>query len=434
MPVPARTITVAVDPAQSFQTIDGFGVNINSKPWEPRLLPAMDLLTRDLGATLFRVDVFGKSNWPDPDGSIGPAALGEERLAAVYQGETARRGWAMMRYLNERGVEPYLTCSGIAPRWMCAPDGDTLLDYERFCDMLVSLVEWARRREQLRFTLFGPMNETNLGDPEGPRVDPATYARVLEVLDRKLAERGLDDVRLVVAEESGMSTNYMQPILDSSAAQRVGVWGMHTYGWYQPEQYRAVIELAGDTPVWMTEYGDLEQTGEREWPVAWAMTGRLFDLLEGGMRGALVWDAYDNYHDHDEHWTIYGLIRTGLRAYTPKKRFFASKQLFRFVRPGMQRVAAHCPQPEVRVLAFASPDRRQVTVVGVNGSLRPAHLSLDLSAFPESVTAGRLAYYRTSEHEDCALVAEVPATGGNWPVKGADVLAPPDSIFTLTTL
>jgi hypothetical protein len=147
-----------------------------------------------------------------------------------------------------------------------------------------------------------------------------------------------------------------------------------------------------------------------------------------------VWDAYDNYHDHDEHWTIYGLVRTGLRAYTPKKRFFASKQVFRFVRPGFQRIAATSREQGVRALAFASADRRQVTVVGMNDSDRPAHLNVMLRGFPEQVTRGRVAYYRTSEHESCARVADIPATGGNWPFRGIDATIPPASIFTLTNI
>lgn len=434
MTLPGRIIEIAIDADHAFQTIDGFGVNINAKAWEPRLAPVLELLTHDLRATLFRVDIFGTSTWPDPDGTLGPRALDADRLAAIYQGPTARRGWALMRALNERGIAPYLACSGIVPRWMCAEDGQTLADFERFAAMLVSLVEWAKRREGLHFTLFGPLNETNLGPPEGPRVEPAAYARVLEALDRALAARGLDDIRFVVAEEAGMSTAYMRPILASNAAWRVAVWGMHCYGWYSAAQFHEVVHLAGTTPVWMTEYGDLEQTGEREWEVAWAMTQRLFDLLEGGMRGALVWDAYDNYHDHDEHWTIYGLIRTGLRAYTPKHRFFAQQQVFRFVRPGMVRVAASSPDPELRVLAFASPDRRQVTVVGTNAAQRPRHLNVTLGGLPADVTGGRVAYYRTSAHERCARVADVPARGGNWPVTGVDVIVPPESIVTLTNV
>jgi hypothetical protein len=181
----------------------------------------------------------------------------------------------------------------------------------------------------------------------------------------------------------------------------------------------------------MGEYGDLDQSGEKEWYVAWEMTLRLFDLLENGYHGALVWDAYDNYHDHDEHWTIYGLLRTGLRAYTPKKRYHASKQVFRFVRPGFQRLQVDGSLPEVRALAFADPDRVHMVIVGANLSGQPCDLNICLDGFPELITRGKVAYYRTSESENCHRISEIPIRGGNWPFTGVDVIVPGDSIFTL---
>ena len=76
---------VRVDATRVYQQIDGFGVNINSKYWNGgKLIPTLKLLREDLGATLYRVDIFGKSNWPDPDGSIGPAALNDDHLAKIY--------------------------------------------------------------------------------------------------------------------------------------------------------------------------------------------------------------------------------------------------------------------------------------------------------------------------------------------------------------
>jgi hypothetical protein len=181
----------------------------------------------------------------------------------------------------------------------------------------------------------------------------------------------------------------------------------------------------------MGEYGDLDQSGEKEWYVAWVMTLRLLDLLENGYHGALVWDAYDNYHDHDEHWTIYGLLRTGLRAYTPKKRYYASKQVFRFVKPGFQRLLTEVAMLDVRALAFASPDRAQAVITGVNLSSQPRNLNIWLDGFPGAVTRGKVAYYRTSESENCHRIAEIPVRGGNWPFTGIDVVVPGNSIFTL---
>ena len=131
-------VEITVNGGRAFQSIDGFGVNINPKYWNNgKLIPTLDLLREDLGATLYRIDIWGKSNWIDPDGTIGLNALKEEHLASVYQGDIFRRGWAMIRYLNEHGIEPYLTVSGDVPAWMLGSDGKSLSAYRPFCEMLV---------------------------------------------------------------------------------------------------------------------------------------------------------------------------------------------------------------------------------------------------------------------------------------------------------
>lgn len=437
---PGSMARVRVDASRTFQTIDGFGVNINSKCWnDGKLMPTLRLLHDDLGARLYRVDIFGKSNWIDEDGSIGPEALTRvSHLDAVYTGEAAHSGWAMMRWLNEHGIEPYLTCSGDVPRWMLGDDGKTLVDYNGFCDMLVSLVEWAVKREGLKFTLFGPLNETDLGQPEGPVVSPDEFAKVIVLLDHKLSVKGLDHIKLVVAEQGRFSADYLKPIVAlPQLAQRIGVFGLHTYTDLAPQQFANVLAAADAFPearVWMTEFGDLDQSGEREWYVAWKMTSQLFDLLDAGFSAAMVWDAYDNYHDHDEAWTIYGLLRTGLRVHTPKKRYHAMKHVFHFVPPGWRRVEATSEAPGLRVLAFANDARDQVTLMGMNTTSEALYLNAWLDGVADSVVTGTVALYRTSEGENCHHISAVPVRGPNWPFNGIDALVPPYSIFTLTTL
>ncbi len=434
-----KTLSVTVNAHQTYQTIDGFGVNINSKAWQPRLMPAMELLLNDLGATLYRVDIFGKSNWIDPDSTLGRASLAPAHLEKIYQGEIARCGWEMIRYLNARGIAPYLTASGDVPTWMLAPDGKTLADTESFGEMLASLVDWAVNRESLQIAQFGPLNETDLGSPEGPTVSPEAYPRALEIVQLALAQKNIH-IPFIVPEQANFNPEYIQALTNhasrfTNSESPIFAFSTHCYANFTPAQFDEVRQAAAAFPeahLWMGEYGDLEQSGEQEWPVAWAMTSRLFDLLENGYHAALVWDAYDNYHDHDEPWTIYGLIRTGLRAYTPKKRYYAQKQVFRFVRPGFQRIAAVSPSPEVRLLAFASPDRTQLAIIGMNASLHPAHLNVTLEGFPEAVTSGELACYRTSEQENCHCIGAIPVRGGNWPFTGVDVSVPPETIFTLT--
>jgi O-glycosyl hydrolase len=436
---PGKHVTVSVDGTQQFQKIDGFGVNINSRYFDSRLMPAMDRLVNDLGATLYRVDIWGKSNWIDPSGEMGRAALDPIHQAKILDGEIFRRGWGMLRWLNQHGIRPYLTASGIVPPWMLASDGKTLADYDGFTDMLAEMLDWARNKEQLDFNLFGPMNETDIGAPEGPTVSAADYVTVCELLMDKLDARGLGDIQLVVAEQANLNPAYLQELTCSEKLRgRIGVFGLHVYVEISPERYQQVTALVENspyagTPLWMTEYGDLEQSGEREWYVAWMMTSRLIDFLEAGFNGGMVWDAYDNYHDHDEHWTIYGLLRTGLRVHTPKKRYYASRQVFRFVRPGMVRIAADCSTPGMRVLAFASPDGKDLTLVAANDNPTSARVNIAVKGLNEALNASSLGYYRTSETENCIRLADIPFKGANWPFTGIDTEVPPASIVTLTT-
>jgi hypothetical protein len=458
---PHKIIQVKVDGSTTYQKIDGFGLNINSKHWSESLVPTMDMLREDLGASLYRVDIWGNSNWIDPTGELGKEkALRPEHLTEVYSSPVFQKGWAMMRYLNQHGILPYLTASGDVPNWMLGDTynkehlkgipglpverfgwrGHPLVDYEAFCDMLVSMVEWARKKEGLRFNLFGPLNETDIAQPEGPGVDPVEFVKVCELLVDKLDQRGLTDIRLVVAEQSGFGPWYFQQLIQSRKLQgRIGIFSLHDYSDIAPEEYQKINDTLRDSdyqsvPLWMTEYGDLEQSGEKEWYVGWASTSRLFDHLQAGFSGSLIWDAYDNYHDHDEHWTIYGVLRTGLRVYTPKKRYYTAKQIFRFVPPGFERITVESSSENVRLLAFANPERTQFTLVGMNLASQDFFLNVRVEGLPAEMLQGKVDYYRTSQTENCVRLGEIPFCGAHYPFTGIDVAIPGACIFTLTTV
>ncbi len=435
MTLAAYMANITIDGAEAYQTIDGFGVNINARYWaDGKLATVVDQLIDDLGATLFRVDIWGTCDWPDPAGSIGPDALDADRLAAIYRGSVFRGGWALIRHLNARGIAPYLTCSGIVPAWMRAADDRTLADVASYSTMVVSQLRWALEQEGLQISLFCPLNETDLGPPEGPALSPAAYAATLAQIARDMDAAGLP-TRFVAAEQASFNDQFITAIRNEpDALRRIAVWGLHTYGTINAEMHATVAAAADDIPRWMTEYGDLDQTGDKEWYIAWLMTERLFDLLAHGFRAALVWDAFDNYHDHDQHWTIYGLLRTGLRAYTPKMRYYATRQLFAHIPPGWQRVAASSPNDDLRVLAFANPERSELTLVVMNGGVRPANINGLLSGFAAEIASKRVAVSRTSEHERGHTIGPVSVTTRRWPYIGIDAIVPPGSIVTMTTM
>jgi hypothetical protein len=195
----------------------------------------------------------------------------------------------------------------------------------------------------------------------------------------------------------------------------------------------------------MTEYGDLDQTGLIEWQFAWRSARRLMRMLADGFHGALAWDAFDNLHEHDGVWATYGLLKTDRDTWTyaAKKRYFAAKQVYRFVRPGWRRVEVvapsrdpkdvyaswHDPMRHVRLLAFTSPDGQDVTLVGMSRVEGDVELKAALSGLAPGASGKPLAYYRTTRTEDARLVETKGAVSGF-----VRISVPEGSIFTLTTL
>src|SRR5688572_11994245 len=58
---------IILNAAERFQTIDGFGTNINPAYWmNGKLKPVLDSLVKDLGSTWLRFDCYGRANWLDP--------------------------------------------------------------------------------------------------------------------------------------------------------------------------------------------------------------------------------------------------------------------------------------------------------------------------------------------------------------------------------
>jgi hypothetical protein len=101
-----RSVNLSLNCDVSYQVIDGWGVNINSKYWnEGRLIPVMDMLIDDLGCTIFRLDAWGKSNWIDPENRYDKSILTKETYEEVYAHRDFTSAAGMGKYLNEKGIE-----------------------------------------------------------------------------------------------------------------------------------------------------------------------------------------------------------------------------------------------------------------------------------------------------------------------------------------
>ena len=424
---------ITVNTTERFQTIDGFGVNINSKYWRNgELAPVIDVLVKDLGATLFRLDCYGRADWVDPENIYDKNILTQKYYDEIYKSSEFQDALGMSLYLNSFGIEPYITISGIAPVWMCGQDGKTLEQYEQYADMTVNYISWLRENG-VKFSLFGPLNESDLGPPEGALLSPVQYAAACEVIVKTFDKYKLDDVKLVVPEQAMYNLDYVRELMKrKSLDNRIAVFSMHAYYNYDPHELIDEIKTSlshKNARCWMGEFGVLDQGGGYEDYIAWQSAERLLHLLENGMNAAIYWDAYDNYHDHDDSWTTFGLLKNTWDAYVPKKRYYALKHIFRYVKRGAERIGVSCSMQEIRTVAFE--DNGQLTVTGMNPLNESVYIRFKLDNKYAS-DYRQFKVFRTCAFENCADITEPVIKLRNRIDADIEFIALPHSIFTVT--
>ena len=311
--------SISVDGGQRFQHIDGFGVNANPKNFTfSDLRSPIDLLVDDLHASLWRVDIDGNSNWIDDASQLNAAYY-----STVYETPDFQALWQTLDYLNARGAAILLSASGVVPTWM----GGTYIaeDHEdQFVEMITSVVDYGRRVRGIPILLLSPLNETDIGAPEGPLVGPDQYARLLNKIHIRLHELGYDDVRLVAPEIANVdaAATYVDPIVqDPMLVGAVGHFAFHNYfGWAGHVDDLLAGFAYPDRTYWMTEWSEASTDGfldnghlvQDEWQFARSMTDELLALLQQGTTAALAWDAWDNVHEHCRckalsHWGLLAL-------------------------------------------------------------------------------------------------------------------------------
>ncbi len=341
-----------------------------------------DMFINDLGVTMFRVVPYlVDSNWETTNDNDDPNVMNWEYYNNRYSSPIFEATWKAIRYLNSRGIQPEIGLMGPVPTWMLAekagprPPGHTACDpssdiapmkpsmYPEFAEEVVSMLMYARSKEKLKFQYFSPFNETDCYPWEGPRIDPADAPSVLAAVASRLQKEGLGDIRLEVPDNALISNDYVTPILkNSELMKQVGAFAFHSYSDSSvgPQVERIKASAYPDTPVWLTEYGDLsdrDKTAENEWKsFSLATNRRALIALNQGANALFYFNAFDDYEECMRRLTFYGLFHSGDQVYFPRKRYYATKQLYHFVEPGARRVAS--TSVDARSNRFRIPEPR----------------------------------------------------------------------------
>jgi len=456
--------TIILNTDSTFQVIDGFGVNVNPDQWRNgNLKKAIDLLVDDLGCSAIRLDCFGNGLWLNPAKMNSNGKWPNEYLKEIYTSKAFTNAWQTFRYFNTKGVKPYMNVSGIIPDVWNKKGTKELENYEAYAEMQATMVDWARNKEKLNFEFYAPFNETNFdGTVEGPSIKPQNRTLAFKAIIKKFKEHGLGNLKYIVfCDGSFIPSQIRYFIVDKELALQTFAISGHTYGngdegdgdnWYDlnstiGETIDSIKSSAyKNSHIWLTEYGDLDQTGEIEWEFAWRCQRRLLRALREGVVLAQQWDAWDNVHKHDKAWSQYGIIKTDTTnwSYIPKHRFFAAKHIYKYVRPGWKRIEIKIPEDKrhtnyvyewhtrylrnIKLMAFVSPDGKDFTVTGMNLIESDVVLNIQLPDVLKDVVKS-INNHRTTRHENFVLAENVKIVGNELKVSLKE-----KSIFSITTL
>ncbi|MGD0224203.1 MAG: hypothetical protein ABSF71_17880 [Terriglobia bacterium] len=442
---------IQINPGQEYQVIQGFGINYTGPYFRNDQKAMFDRLIDDLGITMFRVVPYlVYSNWEEYNDNSDPNEMNWEYYNNRYSHPIFEATWNGLHYLNSRGIRPMLALMGPVPGWMTddkAPppqhrvcqenvpaDKQGHLSpamYDEFAEEVVSMLMYARNHEHIDFEYFSPFNETDCYPPEGPRIDPDEAPKVLEAVARRLRKEGLGDVRLAAPDNAVITNDYTDPILkDDGLMKQVGVFTFHSYSDESvgPQVERVKASKYPQTPVWLTEYGDLSdenKTFANQWKMfSLAANRRALTALNQGASALFYFDAFDDYEECMKRLCYYGLFTSASQVYSVKKSYYAVRQLYHFVRPGWQRIAVSTEAPGLTVSAFQGPAPDALVVVGVKEG-GPNHFRIEL---PPAAAGNTTSWdvYETTPELDCQKVMTAPARNG-W----ADIELPAEAVFTL---
>ena len=437
---------IVIDGAETFQTIDGFGVNANHRSFENNeLQPVLDALIDDAGMTLFRV-VFDNADWEAVNDNNDPNVINWDYFGTIYSQPDFQKMWAMMAYLNQKGITNGLmpNIQGFAPWWMSS-DRSLVSGFEdEWAEMIASFYIYARYTNHLQFHLIAPNNEPDLPGSGVGISNALQYAITLHKLSEKLDANGLSDLRFVGPDLAVSSTNWLPGIMEDSVVMgKLAHFGLHSYSDYGSfssgvDDFLKQSAYPAST-FWMTEFGISCDTcqygthGTNTWDYARLSAEALLYHLAANASGALVWEGYDSHYfnnwDDNMHWSFWGLFALNdtnavPKIYTPRKIFYSLAQITKFVRPGAHRINV-VPDDADILDGFYHPDSGQLTLAGINSSDAPKTLAATITNLPALKS---LDLYYTDAGNNLVLATTIPVVSNSF-----SVLVPPNSVYTVVS-
>ena len=404
----------SVDFGQTKQTIDSFGAMPSdwTQPAEYGTSTLYDQLINDLGASGGRASI--PQDFERENDNADPNVFDWSKYDSARLGSTL----GFLQRLKERGAKTFFVSIWSPPYWqktnrVLAGGGSIRPDMRgEFAEFCAAVVIAAKRDYGIDLAGISVQNEQFFVEPyESAVMDPVGLRETVLAVQQKLAREGLK-TKVIANEDLGFGGTtasrwqwYNQPVLSDPQIDRSRlIIASHVTD--IPAMPSQAAQLAGTgLPLWYTEV-----SGEQpNWVGGMGTANQISDILTKANANAYYYYLFDNSPaDSYETPPLVGtasLMSDGV----PNAKYHTLKHFFRYIRPGMQRVATSITDATGTSRLSAFKDAKgNSTLVLINDSATERQYTLNLSNLGK---AAAYTAHQSTENNYWQSLAPVTGTG-----------------------
>jgi O-glycosyl hydrolase len=398
-----KIVEIKIDPSNTYQVIEGFGVSGAS--WAQEIGGWQDGARKQVIKLLFDLDVgIGLTVYRYQIGAGGGAEIQDPwRRTESFENTQGSYDWnrdaKAVRILVEahaagakqliafsNSPPPRLTRSGMVSG---AIDGQSNLGLNKedaFAQYLVDILTYLKLERKIPINWISPINEPEKNwnstfQQEGCNYTPADAAYLIETLQKKIQNADLN-IKIIAPETNGWlaSQRYLEAISHrSDIVSTLDAIAVHSYNTNYEEKISYVSFLDknyNDMQLWITEWRDIKPGKDTGMASAIEFAQMIHeDLTLGKVTSWQYGMAVSKYETQE------GLLYTSpfTQTITETKRLWAFGNYSRFIRPGYQLVMAVVGGPSLRVSAYQAPDKDELVVVVINPQTSPVTSKIIIS-------------------------------------------------------
>lgn len=416
----ANAATITIDPAQTYQTIEGFGAFAQCSDYGKQAYT--DFLHNDLGVTALRMQVPHDFEPSNENGDAGSLELAKFNLdGGVGRWYTVVNG--MKRFSDVKFIASIWT----PPGWMkdmtrdhwstqysrCSDGQDACGGHlkesmrEELAEYCLAYYKAIEQRCGVKLYGISLQNESAFIEWYVSCVyTPDEYAATLKAVGARFEREGVD-IKLFGAEDmvdalTAPGRNYVGAInRDAEAREYLDAVAVHGYtdGVHPFESSSGAsawkkLGLVGYTTMhkstWMSETSGFSQ----DWSGAWNLASNIYMALRYGK--VSLWTFWA-----DNEASEYGLVANGQHT----ERSAASKNFYRWMRPGAAVIGSASDDEHVFVVAAHHGEDKTLTIVLLNDGAATT-VSLSGSDLPD-----QLQKHTTTSAKKCVSEGMVSSSG-----------------------